>query len=170
MHRLMLTFISLIALALPENVLSDSVKSSAPLPSNDPIVTSSHGGHRPNESPMGQRNATTIKTDHTRVAERLARKPKHTSPFWDDFYNTATVSMWVSAVPGNTPQHKRLYNAYAGATNDSTYTKHWRNYRQERGGGPLAQKVQTQGYAEWLYIMYRIDLDGLLVEPSDGEP
>lgn len=170
MHKLMLTFISLIALALPVNVLSDSVKSSAPLPSNGHIVTSSHGGHRSNESPMGQRNATTIKTDHAAVAQRLARRPNHTSAFWDDFYNTATVSMWVPAVPGNTPQHKRLYNAYAGTNNDSAYTNHWRSYRQERGAGPLAQKVQTQGYAEWLYIMYRIDLDGLLVEPSVEEP
>ena len=113
MHRLMVMFLSLIVLALPVNALSVSVNSSSSPASNQSEITSSHGGLRPNESPLGQRNVITVNTDHAAIAERLASKSKNTSAFWDDFYNTATVSMGVYATPRNSPQYKKLYNSHA---------------------------------------------------------
>ena len=164
MHRLMVMFLSLIVLALPVNALSVSVNSSSSPASNQSEITSSHGGLRPNESPLGQRNVITVNTDHAAIAERLASKSKNTSAFWDDFYNTATVSMGVYATPRNSSQYKKLYTVFGRPTNDDAFINRWRRYHHYGGDGPLALRMQTQGYAEWQYVMNRIDLDNLLRE------
>ena len=169
MDKLMLTFMSLVLLALPVDLSGGSVKNNKALLSNDTVVTSSHGGLRPNEKSMAE-GKTIIKTDHSTVAAQLARKPRHADAFWDDFYNTATVSLWLSAAPKDTPRHKSLYKAYLDKPDDSAYRDHWRSYRQEHSGAPLSQRLHTQDYAEWLYIMYRIDLDELFVDPSAEKP
>ena len=164
MHRLMVMFLSLIVLAFPVNALSVAVTSSSSPASNQSEITSSHGGFSANKSPLGQCNVIAVKTDHAAIAERLARKSKHTSAFWDDFYNTATVSMGVYSTPRNSPQYKKLYTVFARPTNDDAFINHWRRYHHEGGDGPLAPRMQTQGYAEWRYVMNHIDLDNLLRE------
>lgn len=170
MDKLMLTSMSLVLLALPVDLMGGSVENNKALLSNDTIVTSSHGGLRPNEKSMTEGNTIIIKTDHSTVAAKLARKPRHADAFWDDFYNTTTVSLWLSAAPKDTPRHKSLYNAYLDKPDDSAYRDHWRSYRQEHGGAPLSQRLHTQDYAEWLYIMYRIDLDELFVDQAVEKP
>jgi hypothetical protein len=48
MDKLMLTFMSLVLLALPVDLSGGSVKNNKALLSNDTVATSSHGGLRPN--------------------------------------------------------------------------------------------------------------------------
>ena len=170
MDKLMLTFMSLVLLALPVDLISGSVENSKALLSNDTIVTSSHGGLRANEKSMAEGNTIIIKTDHSTLSAQLARKPRHADAFWDDFYNTATVSLWLSAAPKDTLRHKSLYNAYLDKPDDSAYRDHWHSYRQEHSRAPLSQRLHTQDYSEWLYIMYRIDLDEVFVDQSVEKP
>ena len=56
MDKLMLTFMSLVLLALPVDLSGGSVENNKALLSNDTVVTSSHGGLRPNEKSMAEGN------------------------------------------------------------------------------------------------------------------
>ena len=82
MDKLMLTFMSLVLLALPVDLISGSVENNKALLSNDTIVTSSHGGLRANEKSMAEGNTIIIKTDHSTLSAQLARKPRHADAFW----------------------------------------------------------------------------------------
>ena len=166
MAQLMSALIPIVLLTLSVGAVADSEENKGgAININEPVVTKSNGSHRKNETLLAQSNARTIRTDHGAVAAKLARKPRHNSSFWDEFYSTEKVFLWVPVNYKGTFRRREIYRQYTGATSDRFYMQHLKHYQRQVDHKNLATDLghdPSQDYAEWLYIMYRIDLDGLV--------
>lgn len=169
MTQLILVIIPAALMAMPLDAAAACANDhGAATESRGSVVTKSSGDHRKDETLMAQSNDRSIRTDHAALAAKLTRKKHHNSSFWDGFYSTENISLWVPVNYKDTPRRREVYRQMTGAPSDSLYMQYLQHYQRRHKYNHQTTNLdhQDQDYAEWLYIMYRIDLGGLVGEAN----